>query len=153
MTYQRNVTTAPLSMQAVEEESLINRVSELMRGIDAYAYDYQKLGKVAGARHSVQNALLAALNTDALKLARALAAIQPNTAPGDGARAQQQKQLADLILGDKFRVSSPLECGRGFGQDIEHRFQISDGSQRFGVVVTLTALTAPPQPTQQETEG
>ena len=62
----------------------------------------------------------------------------------DAVLAAQRQQIADLILREGFRVSSPLESGHGFGEDIEHRFKISDGVEQFGVVVILTALRATP---------
>ncbi len=58
------------------------------------------------------------------------------------ALTQQERQIADLVLHDGLRVSSPLESGTGFGDDIEHRFEVSDGEQRFGVAIILTRLKA-----------
>lgn len=63
----------------------------------------------------------------------------------EGMRAQ----IADLVLGEDLVVSSPLESTQGFGGDIEHRFQVSNGTERYGVVVIVTALT-PPAPNQGE---
>jgi len=54
---------AALSASRQEGETQIfTRVSELMRAIDAYAYDYQLHGKLAASRHTVQIAIYDALN-------------------------------------------------------------------------------------------
>lgn len=58
--------------------------------------------------------------------------------------AKDAEQIADLVLGhaEGLRVSSPLETRNGFGSDVEHCFEVSDGSNRFGVVIILTRLKA-----------
>lgn len=68
--------------------------------------------------------------------------------------AEDAKQIADLVLGhaEGLRVSSTLETRNGFGNDVEHCFEVSDGVTRFGVVVILTKLKAA-APTQQAEPG
>lgn len=66
------------------------------------------------------------------------------------AETAQHLQIGKLVLGhlEGASVSSPLETATGFGNDTEHRFQISDGQDRFGVVIILTKLRSI-APTQQ----
>ena len=62
---QRLVTEALAARSASRQEGetqIFTRVSELMRAIDAYAYDYQLHGKLAASRHTVQIAIYDALN-------------------------------------------------------------------------------------------
>lgn len=63
-----------------------------------------------------------------------------------GPQSKDAEQIADLVLGhaEGLRVSSLLESGTGFGKDVEHRFQVSNGQDRYGVVIILTALSAQP---------
>ena len=70
-----------------------------------------------------------------------------------GPTSKDAEQIADLVLGhaEGLRVSSLLESGTGFGKDVEHRFQVSNGEDRYGVVIILTALSA--QPGAQKTGG
>lgn len=70
-----------------------------------------------------------------------------------GPTSKDAEQIADLVLGhaEGLRVSSLLESGTGFGKDVEHRFQVSNGEDRYGVVIILTALSA--QPGAQRTGG
>lgn len=63
---------------------------------------------------------------------------------------KQTRQITDLILPEGFCVSSPLESSEGFFQDIEHRFQVSDGERRIGVVIILTEVRVAPVPAQAE---
>ena len=55
----------------------------------------------------------------------------------------QRRQIADLILFGDYRISSPLRWEQGFGDDIEHRFEISNGDERYGIVIIKTKLAAP----------
>ncbi len=63
-----------------------------------------------------------------------------------GPQSRDAEQIADLVLGhaEGLRVSSLLESGTGFGKDVEHRFQVSNGEDRYGVVMIVTALSAQP---------
>lgn len=62
-----------------------------------------------------------------------------------GPKSNDAQQIADLVLGhdEGLRVWSLLESGTGFGKDVEHRFQVSNGEDRYGVVIILTKLAAP----------
>jgi hypothetical protein len=59
-----------------------------------------------------------------------------------GPTSKDAEQIADLVLGhaEGLRVASLLESGTGFGKDVEHRFQVSNGEDRYGVVIILTKL-------------
>ncbi|WP_353627589.1 hypothetical protein ABNQ24_12550 [Ralstonia pseudosolanacearum] len=83
-------------------------------------------------------------------LAEARAAQSGQRAGVDG----DAKQIADLVLGhaEGLRVSSPLETRKGFGNDVEHCFEVSDGVTRFGVVIILTKLKDAAPTQQQEDE-
>lgn len=80
-----------------------------------------------------------ALRSAIVDLTKNAALTQPTTVQQAGVGSQRQ-QIADLVLGEDLVVSSPLESTQGFGGDIEHRFQVSNGTERYGVVVIVTAL-------------
>jgi hypothetical protein len=104
--------TPPAAIPAAPSElTLIERVSELMRGIDAYAYDYRADGKLAASRHAVSNALLAAFNADLLKLIRTQPITVQQAEPSD----VQMEQIADAIWGaqkKRLPMSAAIEFAR-----------------------------------------
>lgn len=72
-----------------------------------------------------------------------------------GPQSRDAEQIADLVLGhaEGLRVSSLLESGTGFGKDVEHRFQVSNGQDRYGVVIILTALSAQPGAQKEQSDA
>lgn len=63
-------------------------------------------------------------------------------------KTQQRDQIADLILGhaEGLQVSSALERGQGFGADTEYTFEVSNGTERYGVVIILSKLRPAKEP-------